>query len=56
MKVAELLEGVSVERIIGDKNTEIRQLYCDSGAVEAGGLYFALKGSKADGHDYCGFA
>ena len=39
-----------------ERETEIRGIAYDSRRVEAGDLYFALRGGSADGHDFLGAA
>ncbi|HEY8444175.1 MAG TPA: UDP-N-acetylmuramoyl-L-alanyl-D-glutamate--2,6-diaminopimelate ligase [Clostridia bacterium] len=51
MKLFELLEGVYPKQIIGS-DVEITNLSHDSKTVTVGGLFFCLKGEKADGHDF----
>lgn len=56
MKVSELIKGVSVEKIVGDANADIKELHCDSRTVSSGGLFFAVRGYKTDGHDFAPYA
>lgn len=55
MKVSQILEGIA-EPLPGAEDPEISGLYYDSRQVRPGGLFFALCGEKADGHDYIGQA
>src|SRR5512138_3122052 len=52
MKLSELLQATEVIRIIGSLDPEITGLHYDSRSVAAGGLFFAVKGVNADGHDF----
>ncbi len=52
MQLAELLEGTTVQSAGGETAVEIRSLTCDSRQVGPGTLFFALRGSKTDGHQY----
>ncbi|MGH9733930.1 MAG: UDP-N-acetylmuramoyl-L-alanyl-D-glutamate--2,6-diaminopimelate ligase, partial [Candidatus Acidiferrales bacterium] len=50
--LAEVLEGVEVVRVTGPTHARIQSIACDSRKVEAGGLFFALRGEKADGFQF----
>src|SRR5512143_2583174 len=53
MHLSELIESIPDPlRIGGDTETDITGLYYDSRMVKPGGLFFALKGVAADGHQY----
>lgn len=52
MKLKDLLEQLPVEEFRGDGNIEITSVEYDSRLVRPGALFIALRGSKADGHDY----
>lgn len=54
--LAELLENVDVVRVTGPAHARIRSIACDSRRVEAGSLFFALRGEKADGVQFAGRA
>ena len=56
MKVSELIKGVSVLKIIGDVNTEVKGLYNDSRNVSSCGMYFAITGYNTNGHDYASYS
>jgi UDP-N-acetylmuramoyl-L-alanyl-D-glutamate--2,6-diaminopimelate ligase len=56
MTLCELLEIVPDSKIHGDSPVNITSLTCDSRAVQAGALFFALRGAQADGHRYIGQA
>ncbi|MCH5157049.1 MAG: UDP-N-acetylmuramoyl-L-alanyl-D-glutamate--2,6-diaminopimelate ligase [Clostridiales bacterium] len=51
MYLQQILNGVSY-RMIGESNPEITSLACDTSQVKQGCLFFCLKGSKYDGHDF----
>ncbi len=50
MKFAQLLKGVLLASAVSD--IEIRSLHCRSTEVIPGGLFIAIKGYAADGHDF----
>ncbi|MBC7962249.1 MAG: UDP-N-acetylmuramoyl-L-alanyl-D-glutamate--2,6-diaminopimelate ligase [Steroidobacteraceae bacterium] len=52
MTLAELLEKFAGTGIHGDESVKISALTCDSRQVLPGTLFFALRGTKADGHRF----
>jgi UDP-N-acetylmuramoyl-L-alanyl-D-glutamate--2,6-diaminopimelate ligase len=57
MKLGELVRGVSGETWGADLLAhQITSLAYDSRRVEAGSLFFAIRGERADGHDFAGQA
>ena len=52
MTLNDLLEKIVATEIHGDGSVEITSLTCDSRAVSPGTLFFALRGSKVDGHRF----
>ena len=52
MTLSEILKNVDVKDIIGNPQADIKSLHLDSRKVEQGGLFFAVKGTAADGHNY----
>ncbi len=52
MQLSDLIQAVSPLSISGGSDREIQGLYYDSKMVEPGGLFFALKGTTADGHRF----
>jgi len=50
MKLSELLQSIEYEKINGSGDPEISGIHYDSRTVKPGGLFFALKGAKVDGH------
>ncbi len=52
MTLSEILKNVAVKDIIGNPQANIKSLHLDSRKVEQGGLFFAVKGTAADGHNY----
>ena len=52
MTLSEILKNVAVKDIIGNPQADIKSLHLDSRKVEQGGLFFAVKGTAADGHNY----
>ncbi|MBQ8366530.1 MAG: UDP-N-acetylmuramoyl-L-alanyl-D-glutamate--2,6-diaminopimelate ligase [Alistipes sp.] len=51
-RLNELLDDIRATEIIDAGNPEIKALTYDSRAVEAGGCFFAVRGTASDGHDY----
>lgn len=56
MKLTELLKNISVLDTIGSTDVEVTGVNIDSRLVEAGHLFFAVKGVQTDGHNYIGKA
>jgi UDP-N-acetylmuramoyl-L-alanyl-D-glutamate--2,6-diaminopimelate ligase len=52
MKLSDLLQNVTVLEIKGPADLEILMLASESGKVENGALFAAVKGTHADGHDF----
>ncbi|MBR1513072.1 MAG: UDP-N-acetylmuramoyl-L-alanyl-D-glutamate--2,6-diaminopimelate ligase [Bacteroidales bacterium] len=52
MKIKEILVNCNLLEIEGDKDLDIRSIAFDSRKVEQGTLFFAVKGTQVDGHDY----
>jgi len=52
MQLEQLLKNIPTLSHHGDLKTEITSLTCDSRQVNTGTLFFALRGSKSDGHLY----
>ncbi len=52
MKLSDLVKGVKVNSIIGEKELNISDLTCDSNKVVAGSLFFCINGKDFDGHAY----
>jgi UDP-N-acetylmuramoyl-L-alanyl-D-glutamate--2,6-diaminopimelate ligase len=51
-KLEELFRGVELAAVAAGGEMEIRQVACDSRKVQPQGLFFALHGAKADGHEF----
>jgi len=51
-KLTNVLQGVEATLPAGTSKVEIRQVACDSRKVQAGALFFALHGAKADGNAF----
>ena len=56
MRLGDLLQHIEPLKVDGDPGMEIQGLYCDSRQVRPGGLFFALRGTLADGHRFIGNA
>ena len=52
MKLSDIIKNVEVREIVGDTDIDILALQLDSRKVEQGTLFFAVKGTAADGHNY----
>lgn len=52
MQLQEILYGVSITNLVGTTNREIDALTFDSREVRPGSIFFAIKGTVADGHKY----
>ena len=52
MKIKEIIANCNLLRMEGDKDIDILGLTFDSRQVEPGWLFFAVKGTQVDGHDY----
>ena len=52
MKLKEILVNCNLLEIEGDKDLDIQGITFDSRKVEPGTLFFAVKGTQVDGHDY----
>ncbi len=51
MYLQQILNGVSYQTI-GDGNPDISSLACDTSKVRNGSLFFCVKGTRFDGHDF----
>jgi len=56
MQLRRLLEGITIQDLRGDPDSEISGIAYDSRLVQAGGLFVALRGQLRDGHDFIGKA
>ena len=52
MKLKEILVNCNLLEIIGDKDLDILGITFDSRKADKGTLFFAVKGTQVDGHDY----
>jgi len=52
MDINNIVENIKVKSISGPSATEIKSLIFDSRKVEAGAMFFAVKGTQSDGHKY----
>ena len=55
-RLAEILTGVEVEKLIGDSSKVVLDLKIDSRGVGKEDLFFAVPGTQSDGHQYVGAA
>ena len=56
MKLKDILVNCNLLDIIGKKDLDIVSISFDSRKVEQGTLFFAVKGTQSDGHDYIDMA
>ena len=52
MKVKEILVNCNLLEIVGNKDLDISNISFDSRTVENGTLFFAVRGTQVDGHNY----
>ena len=52
MKLKELLQDISIVKLVGDEELEIQNIQLDSREVEEGSLFVAIKGHLTDGHQF----
>ena len=52
MKIKDILVNCNLLELVGDKDLDIVKVSFDSRQVEPGTLFFAVKGTQTDGHDY----
>lgn len=52
MKIKEIIVNCNLLELIGDKDIDISKVSFDSRTVEPGTMFFAVKGTQTDGHDY----
>ena len=52
MKIKDILVNCNLLEIAGDKDLDIEKLSFDSRQVVPGTLFFAVRGTQTDGHDY----
>ncbi len=48
----DILYGVSIQSVLGDTSIEVSELTFDSRKAKKGSVFFAIKGTQVDGHDY----
>lgn len=51
-KLSDLLYKVSIEKLIGNVGSSIKNISFDSRRIESGYIFFAIKGYDLDGHKY----
>ena len=52
MKIKDILVNCNLLELIGDKDIDVVKVTFDSRQVEQGTLFFAVRGTQTDGHDY----
>jgi UDP-N-acetylmuramoyl-L-alanyl-D-glutamate--2,6-diaminopimelate ligase len=52
MQLEQLLKNVSVEKIVGNKDINIKEISSHSTGVKQGYMFVALRGKSRDGHDF----
>ena len=52
MKIKEILVNCNLMEFLGDKDLDIAMLAFDSREVKENTLFFAVRGTQSDGHDY----
>ena len=52
MKIKDILVNCNLLELVGDKNLDITKVSFDSRQMGSGTLFFAVKGTQTDGHDY----
>ena len=52
MILDDLIQGVVIQKAIGNTEIKIKNIQFDSRKIETGSLFVATKGSATDGHDY----
>ena len=52
MKIKEILANCNLVEIKGDKDIDVQDITFDSRKVGEGSLFFAIRGSQVDGHNY----
>lgn len=52
MNLSDLTDAMQPKSVLGDTQLDINMLCCDSRKVVPGSVFFALRGTKLDGHDH----
>jgi UDP-N-acetylmuramoyl-L-alanyl-D-glutamate--2,6-diaminopimelate ligase len=52
MRLSELIDGVPVRTVRGDADVEVADLAYDNTRVSQGALFFCVRGTSADGHEF----
>lgn len=52
MKIQQLIAGIEIASIAGSSSIEVASVECDSRRLAAGGIFFALRGAKAEGAQF----
>lgn len=56
LQLKDILIGVDAMQVAGDTSVEVKGLQIDSRKVVAGDVFFAIRGTQTDGHQYIGKA
>ena len=56
MKIKDIIVNCNLLELVGDKEADIAKVTFDSRQVEPGTLFFAVRGTQTDGHDYIDMA
>ncbi len=48
----DLLYKVSIQSVVGDTSTDVKEIVFDSRLVKSGDLFVAINGTQVDGHEY----
>ena len=51
-KIKDILANCNLLEIVGEKEMEVLDISFDSRKVNPGTMFFAVKGTQVDGHDY----
>ena len=52
MKIKDIIVNCNLLELVGDKDLDITKVSFDSRQVEPGTLFFAIRGTQTDGHDF----
>ncbi|MBW1911896.1 MAG: UDP-N-acetylmuramoyl-L-alanyl-D-glutamate--2,6-diaminopimelate ligase, partial [Deltaproteobacteria bacterium] len=52
MRLGQLIEGIPIRELEGDREIEVKGLSYDSRRIQPGYLFVAIKGHTQDGHEF----